>query len=125
MKLSIIPNGPVPVYRQLYEEILSQIVSGELVAGTALPPIRTVARELGISVITVRSAWEALESDGLIVTRAGSGCFTAALGEPELKELKAKLLSEPIRMLIGSAEKLNVTEDELTELIREGYRKNN
>ena len=121
MRLSIIPDGPQPAYRQLYEEVFSQIASGELAPGTALPPIRAVARELGVSVITVRSAWDALESDGLIVTKAGSGCFTADLDSAKLKELKAKALSAQIRSLTDSAKKLTCTEEELIALIREEF----
>ena len=124
MRLSIIPDGPLPAYRQLYEEVFSQIASGELASGTALPPIRTVAKELGISVITVRSAWEALEADGLIVTRAGSGCFTADLDDERLNELKANALSAQIRSLTESAKKLTCTEEELIEQIREAYKSN-
>lgn len=121
MRLSIVPEGSLPVYRQLYEEIFSQIVSGELAPGTALPPIRTVARELGISVITVRSAWDALENDGLISTRAGSGCSVAAVNADKLRELKEKAVSEQIKALTDSAKKLCFTEDELIEQIKKSF----
>lgn len=121
MRLSVIPTSQIPVYRQLYEEIFSQIVAGELVSGDALPPIRTVSRELGISVITVRTAWEALEADGLIVTRAGSGCFIAELDKPSLDEKRKAMLKEPLLQLSKTAKRYGFSKDELTDLIRENY----
>lgn len=121
MRLSIIPNSPVPVYRQLYEEILSQVISGELKGGTALPPIRTVSKELGVSVITVRSAWEALESDGIIFTKAGSGCFTASADDEAIKKLRAKAVSEQIKALVETARKLGFKDRELAELVTEEF----
>ena len=121
MRLSIIPNSPVPVYRQLYEEILSQVISGELKGGTALPPIRTVSKELGVSVITVRSAWEALENDGIIFTKAGSGCFTASADDEAIKKLRAKAVSEQIKALVETARKLGFKDRELAELVTEEF----
>ena len=77
MRLSVNPNDKTPIYRQLYEQIASQVLSGALQPGEALPPIRAVSRELGVSMITVRSAWDELIRDGYLVSRTGSGCFVA------------------------------------------------
>lgn len=115
MRLSILPNAETPVYRQMYEQIAAQILSGRLTGGTALPPIRTVARELGVSVITVRGAWEALERDGLIETRAGSGCFAARLSEAEKSERREAVLAEPMERLLGTAKELGFSNAELME----------
>ena len=60
MKLSVNPNDKTPIYRQLYEQIAAEVLSGALSPGTPLPPIRTVSTELGVSMITVRSAWDAM-----------------------------------------------------------------
>lgn len=121
MRLSVLPNSPVPAYRQLYNEILSQMISGELAEGTALPPIRTVSRELGVSVITVRTAWEALEADGLIVTRAGSGCFIGGVGLPELKALRSRAIAEPLNALAETARNLGYSSCELAEEVKNSY----
>lgn len=119
MRLSVLPTSPIPVYRQLYEEIFSQVISGELKSGDPLPPIRTVAKELGIGVITVRTAWDALEADGLIVTRAGSGCSIAPVDRERLNELRGEAVSEPLKSLIVSARKLGFTEEELIRCVRD------
>ena len=121
MRLSVIPTSPIPAYRQLYDEILSQVISGELKPGDALPPIRIAAKELGISVITVRTAWEALEADGLIVTRSGSGCFIADLGAREIREKRKAMLEEPLARLAEAAKKLGFTKEEIMEMVDKAY----
>ena len=66
-----------PIYQQIFDQISAQIIQGKLPGDFCLPPIRTVAKELRISVITVKRAWEELEHTGLIYTMAGKGCFVA------------------------------------------------
>ena len=121
MKLSVLPNIPVPAYRQLYDQISQQILSGELKAGTTLPPIRTVSNELGISVITVRNAWDALISDGLVESRTGSGCFVAGVSSNELEKRRLEAVKEPIEELVSSAKKLGFTKEELIKLLDERF----
>lgn len=115
--LTIIPNSPVPAYRQIFDGIASGIISGRIAGGTPLPPIRTVAKELGVSVITVRSAWEALEADGLIVTRAGSGCYAAELTRGELEGMRLKALEKPLKELISSAKQLGLSGRALIDIV--------
>lgn len=73
----VIGNSEKPIYEQIYEQVSAQILNGELRAGEMLPSIRALARDLRISVITVKSAWEMLENGGFIVTRQGKGCFVS------------------------------------------------
>ena len=68
-----------PIYQQIFDQLGAQIIRGELAPGTMLPPIRTVAKELRISVITVKKAWEMLEQLGFIYSMVGRGCFVAEL----------------------------------------------
>ena len=77
MKLVISPKSERPIYEQVYNQIATGILSGELAPDSTLPSIRGIAAELGISVITVKSAYDALEKDGYIYTRAGKGCFVS------------------------------------------------
>ncbi len=118
MRLSVLPNSETPVYRQIYEQLAAQILSGTLTPGTALPPIRTVAKEIGVSVITVRGAWDALEADGLIETRAGSGCYVAAFAEDERLRRRTDALKEPLSALLATAKTYGFSEQELHESIR-------
>ena len=122
MRLLILPESAEPVYRQIFGQIAAQILSGELAGGTALPPIRTVSRELGTSVITVRSAWEALEAEGLIETRHGSGCYVVSLTEDEKERRRESALAAPLETLIDTARSLGLSAEELCERLRQKWR---
>ena len=75
--INISNTSDKPIYQQLFEQISSMILNGELKSDFNLPSIRTAAKELRISVITVKKAWEELERSGLIYPVAGKGCFIA------------------------------------------------
>lgn len=117
MKLSVLPNTSTPAYKQLYDQISSQILSGVLKSGTALPPIRTVSKELGISVITVRSAWDALIAEGFVEARAGSGCYVAPFTDEMVLKRRADALKAPLEELLSTARSLGFTKKELIKII--------
>ena len=121
MNLSVNPNDKTPIYRQLYDRIASDVLSGALVPGTPLPPIRTVSRELGVSMITVRNAWEMLERDGYLVTRAGSGCFVAPINETHRQTKVDERLSAAVDALVSDAKALGVDRDALLAMIGERF----
>lgn len=113
-----------PIYEQIYEQIKSQIISGELCEDEALPSIRNLAKDLRISVITTKRAYEELESEGFIYTVAGKGCFVAAKNTELLREENLKRIEEhmqEIRRLAAGCglsrgdiiEMFNVLEEEL------------
>ena len=93
MKLTVTNTSPLPLYRQMYDQLAAQILRGDVAPGEVLPPIRTVAQELSVSLISVRRAWEELERDGFIHTAVGRGTFAAALGE-EAAALLRELMKE-------------------------------
>ena len=121
MKLSVNPNDKAPIYRQLYEQIASQILSGAIKPGDPLPPIRTVSKELGISMITVRGAWDALVNDGYLVSRTGSGCFVAPISEAHRQDRVSEKLSAAIDETVAAAKSLGVSTDALLSMIRERF----
>lgn len=116
MKLIVQTKTEKPLYEQLYSQIVSQILSGQLTANECLPSIRLVAKELQISVIPVKSAYEMLEQDGYIYTQQGKGCFVKDLGE-ELRRKKQQIVTEKIAELKDTADKLGLSSDEVTDLI--------
>lgn len=118
MDIVINYSSAQPIYRQLYEQLRSQIMSGELKSHAVLPPIRTVAVELGISVITVKKAWEELERDGLIVTVAGKGCFVAGLREGELSSKRFDMLRRRIAEDLEYYRSFGIDDVGLLELIQ-------
>ena len=75
MKIFINENSPHPIYEQIVQAVKNSIVNRELQAGDMLPSIRSLARDLGISVITTKRAYEELEKQGLIYSEQGKGFF--------------------------------------------------
>ena len=96
MELIIRNTTNQPIYDQIYTQIKALILSGALQPGTALPSIRALAKDLRISVITTKRAYDELEADGFLYTVAGKGCFVSEknldlVREQQLKELEAHL----------------------------------
>ena len=91
MNIVVAASSPVPLYRQIYDQISSQIINGELENGYCLPPIRTVAKQLRISVITIKRAWDELEKDGYITTVPGGGCYVKHLPGGERENIRISL----------------------------------
>lgn len=96
MDLVLTGSSPLPIYRQLFDQLCGQILDGRLKSGDALPPIRTVARELSISVIPVKRAWEELESAGFIESFVGRGCFIAPMSSDKLQRLKRAMAADKL-----------------------------
>jgi GntR family transcriptional regulator len=111
-----------PIYQQIYDQICAQIIKGELESDSVLPPIRTVAKELRISVITVKRAWEELEHGGFIYTMAGKGCFVASLHKNQLAKKQMALAREKMEKDVAYYKSLGLTESELIELLQKAYR---
>jgi len=110
-----------PIYQQLFEQISSQIVKSELTGDVSLPPIRTAAKELRISVITVKKAWEELERQGLMYSVVGRGCFVSRLSIENLSDIKQKLVEKQMNKDIQFYKELGLTSKEMTELIKSHY----
>ena len=110
-----------PIYRQLFEQISAQIIKGQLSGGEGLPPIRTVAKELRISIITVKKAWEELERSGLIYSVVGRGCFVSELSRRELKDIRDEALDEKLVKDLEYYKELGLSEDEIIQKIRQLY----
>ena len=110
-----------PLYLQIYAQIRDQIIRGELASGYCLPPIRTVARELRISVITIKKAWEELERDGYILTRVGRGCFVAPLQDGELDHRRYNLVREKLSNDIAYCKTVGLTKEDVLDLVGRLY----
>ena len=119
--INISNKSDKPIYQQLFEQISSQILSGRLKSDFNLPPIRTAAKELRISVITVKKAWEELERLGLIYTVTGKGCFISDLSEDERYQKRTEILETQMEKDIGFYKELGTTKEELTGLIEEHF----
>ena len=122
MDLFFSGSSPLPIYRQLFDQICAQILDGRLKSGDALPPIRTVARELGISVIPVKRAWEELEAAGFIESFVGRGCFIAPMSADKLLRLKREMAADKLSDAAAYCKSLGLGLTEATELLAEAWR---
>ena len=94
MKLFIDNRSNSPIYEQLYAQIKAQIISGELCEDEMLPSIRSLAKDLRISVVTTKRAYEELEKEGFIYTVAARGCFVARKNLALLREENLRKIEE-------------------------------
>lgn len=117
MKIVISNSSPDPIYEQIGKQIKNQVISGELAEGEALPSIRKLAKELQISVITTKRAYEELESEGFIDTVSGKGCFVAIQNKEFLREKKMRIVEEKLNEAIAEARVLGIGIEELKEML--------
>ncbi len=121
MNIVISNTSEKPIYQQIFEQISSQIIKGELQTDTCLPPIRTVAKELRISVITVKKAWEELEHMGFIYSMVGRGCFVAPLQRDAIDEKRDAMVLEKLKKDIEYYKGLGLTKNDVIKLIDRHY----
>ena len=115
----IIQNGlNQPIYDQIRGQIKNLILKGELSEGEQLPSIRNLAKELQISVITTKRAYEELEREGFIETVAGKGSYVAAQDRELLREKKLQIIEERLQGAVIEGRQLGLTIDELYEILK-------
>ncbi len=118
MNITISNASPDPIYRQIARQLRAQILSGDLPEGLALPSIRGLAKELRISVITTKRAYEELEREGFLHGVSGKGTFVAPQNEELLLEQRRKHVEEKLADAVMHARTLGIPRDELHEMIR-------
>ena len=121
MDIVINPSLPEPIYSQIYSQISQEILNGTLSAGERLPPIRTIANELRISVIPVKMAWESLEKNGFISTEIGRGTFVKAMDKNEVDMRRRKDAESLAEDTCKRAKAMNISKAELLDLIEKCY----
>ena len=105
-----------PIYEQIYAQIKSAILRGECKEGDALPSIRALAKELRISVITTKRAFDDLERDGFIYSVQGKGSFEAAKNKEFVREECLRQAEQKLTEAVEAARQGGVTDEELNEL---------
>ncbi len=118
MNLLIDNRGGSPIYEQIYSQIKAQIISGALAADTALPSIRSLAKDLRISVITTKRAYDELEREGFVYTVAGKGCFVAPRNVALLREENLKEIEEHLIQIQKLAATCNLTQEDILEMLQ-------
>lgn len=110
-------NG-TPIYDQIYTQIKNQILSGELEPDSALPSIRALAKELRISFITTKRAYEELEKDGFLYTIPAKGCYVAPRNKELLREEILKKIEGHIDKILSLAAACGLSQADILEMVR-------
>ena len=106
-----------PIYEQIVDQVKEQIMAGALAAGDALPSMRLLAKELRISVITTKRAYEELERDGFLENVPGKGCFVAPQNRELLREAQLRRVEDVLAQAVDEARKGGFSLSELQELL--------
>ncbi|MDO4600204.1 MAG: GntR family transcriptional regulator [[Ruminococcus] gnavus] len=123
MRIIINSSSMVPIYEQIVEQIKAQILSGELKENDNLPSVRTLAKNLRISALTVKKAYDSLEQEGFTVTVHGKGTYVAAANKEMMMEEYRREIEEDLTEVIRKAKRYGLPEEdirEMLELILEG-----
>ncbi len=122
MKIHISNSSGEPIYAQIAVQVKQQILNGSLSEGDGLPSMRLLAKELRVSLITTKRAYEELEQDGFIVTVMGKGSFVATKNRAWLREEHLKTIEKLLQEVVSSARLCQVSEEELKEMLELIYR---
>lgn len=116
--MRIIINGAlmVPIYEQIVDQIKAQIVDGELCENDILPSVRTLSKDLKISALTVKKAYDNLEQEGFTVTVHGKGTYVKAVGRDLLLEERRKEVEADLEMAIQKGRSCGLKDEEIREL---------
>ena len=121
MELIIRNTGDVPIYEQITRQIKTLILQGELKEGDALPSMRLLAKDLRISVITTKRAYEELERDGFITTIPGKGCFVAPRHPGLAREDAMRRMEEKLAEAVDIGKAAGLTLEEILEVLKVLY----
>jgi GntR family transcriptional regulator len=122
MRITLSNSSKIPIYQQIIDQIKKQVIDGTLKEGDALPSIRSLARDLKVSVITSKRAYEELEKDGFVYSMVGKGSFVAKVTE-QLDDIdKLSTITEKLREIVQESKESNITRDELIVIIDSLYK---
>lgn len=121
MDIIINNSSGIPIYEQIYNQLKTLIVTGKLKEGDALPSMRLLAKELRISVITTKRAYEELERDGLIETITGKGSFVGKQNIEVIREEYLKETEDYLSKAIESSRHADLSLEDLTDLLKMLY----
>ena len=117
MKIVLSNSSKEPIYEQIQRQIKESILRGELKEGEPLPSIRQLARDLRISVITTKRAYDELEKEGLITSVVGKGSFVAGHNRSFLREKRLKWIEERLTEIVSESKALDISLEELKEML--------
>lgn len=116
MHIIVNNSSMVPIYEQIMDQIKAAVISGELTEGTMLPSVRVLSKELKISALTVKKAYDNLEQEGFTVTVHGKGSFVAAANEERIKEEWQKEVEQDLEQAVAKGRKCGLSDTELRSM---------
>lgn len=119
MNIVIINSAESPIYEQIMNQMKAAILSGELKEGDLLPSVRNLAKEIHVSVITTRKAYEGLEAEGFTINMAGKGSFVAPQNMELLRENRLMEIEKQLGDLISYAKPVGISGEDLKKMIEE------
>ncbi len=121
MKMLISNSSSVPIYEQIKNSIIEQIVNDELKEDEAIPSIRNLAQDIKISVMTIKKAYDELEQEGYIISRQGKGTFVAPKNTELAKEKAQKEIEEYISKIVDISIKFDIDKKEIIDIFNLFY----
>lgn len=125
MNFNISNNSDVPIYQQIKNEIINSISNGELKENDILPSIRSLARDLRISILTVKKAYDELEHDAYIKTVQGKGTFVTPRNNELIREKQLRLIENYIEQIVNIAKISDIKKNEIIDLFNYIYGEEN
>ncbi len=121
MRMLISNSSPIPIYEQIKNSLIEQIMSGELKENEAIPSIRNLASDIKISVMTIKKAYDELERDGYIISRQGKGTFVAPKNTELAKEAAQKDIEDYISKIVDLSMKFDIDKEEIIDIFNLFY----
>lgn len=118
MKIVIKTQGTLAIYEQIVSQIKNAIVTGELKANEALPSIRMLAKDLQVSVITTKRAYEELEKEGLLRSVAGKGFYVCEYNQDYLKEKQWMMLEKRLSEVLSECQDAGLSKEDILEMVQ-------
>ena len=116
MKIIINSSSMVPIYEQIMDQIKAQITAGDLRENDILPSVRTLAKDLKISALTVKKAYDNLEQEGYTVTVHGKGTYVAAASTERMLEEQRREVESDLEKAVGKGRRSGLKDEEIREL---------
>ncbi|WP_422485532.1 GntR family transcriptional regulator [Gudongella sp. DL1XJH-153] len=121
MRILISNSSDEPIYTQIFNQIKAQIIKGELDAGELLPSIRGLAKDLQISVITSKRAYEELEREGFVETIPGKGSYVAPQNKELIREQRLRIIEGSLMDVVREGKLMGLNYEEIEEMLRIMY----
>ena len=121
MKMIISNSSSVPIYEQINNSIINQIMNDELKEDDAIPSIRNLAQDIKISVMTIKKAYDELEQEGYIISKQGKGTFVAPKNTELAKDKAQKDIEEHISKIVDISKKFEIQKNEVSDIFNLFY----